>query len=125
MKFDHITHLSLKASGVVLLNTSHLLILCPVQPLTTKDQTYLAEETFSASSSLLSHTALCLCISISVSLRPHHIMTDLLYIKGPCPCVLSLPPPSSGAFINLSHRGSTTVRAEVSGKLPLRWASSV
>lgn len=35
--------------------------------------------------SSISCSFLCLCISISVSLRPHHIMTDLLYIKGPCP----------------------------------------
>lgn len=52
---------------------------------------------------LFSH--LSLCISILVSLRPDHIMTDLLCIKGPCPCFPSLSPPFSLAFISRSPGG--------------------
>ncbi|XP_040019528.1 interferon-induced transmembrane protein 5 isoform X2 [Gasterosteus aculeatus] len=48
-------------------------------------------------------------------------MTDLLYIKGPCPCVLLLSPPSSLAFISLSHRrgrwGVTTFKRGTAHRL--------
>lgn len=62
---------------------------------------------------------LSLRISISVSLRPDHIMTDLLYIKGPSPCVLSLSPPSVWAFISLSRRGGKRFRQELASGRPV------
>lgn len=44
-------------------------------------------------------------LSLFQSHRLDHIMTDLQCIKGPCPWMLSLPPPSLWAFLSLSHRG--------------------
>lgn len=53
--------------------------------------------------------SLSLSSCLSFSLRPHHIMTDLLYIKGPCPCVLSQPPPSFiGLYKPHTHWGALT-----------------
>lgn len=53
--------------------------------------------------------SLSLSPCLSFSLRPHHIMTDLLYIKGPCPCVLSQPPPSFiGLYKPHTHWGALT-----------------
>lgn len=54
-----------------------------------------------------------LSLSLFQSLGPDHIMTDLLYMKGPCPCVLSLSPPSSLVFISLLHRGGTTFQRRI------------
>lgn len=62
-----------------------------------------------------------LSVSPYLYFRPDHIMTDLLYIKGPCPCVLLLSPPSSLAFISLSHRrgrwGVTTFKRGTAHRL--------
>lgn len=67
---------------------------------------------------LFSYSLLSLCISISVFFRPDHIMTGQLYITGSCPCILSMSPPSSLAFINFSYWGDHFPnRAEASGRI--------
>ena len=91
----------------------------PLRPLKAEAVGALVEETAPSHASVchlfLISSLIQLSVSLSLfqSLGPDHIMTDLLYMKGPCPCVLSLSPPSSLAFISLLHRvggGGTTLK---------------